>query len=64
MESPPKENNSDYELVQYSIYSTLRARLWAHKVNASSTIFSLLSDRRYRNVNATLRYVKDKYSAP
>ena len=46
MELPPKENNSDYELVQYTIYLTVRTRLQAHKVNASSTIFYSLSDRR------------------
>ena len=39
-----KTTMTDYELVQYSIYSTARTRLRAHKVKASSTIFSSLSD--------------------
>ena len=46
MELPPKEHNSDYELVQYTIYLTVRTRLQAHKVSASSIIFYSLSDRR------------------
>ena len=38
---------TDYELVQYTIYSTIRTRLRAHKVNASPPMFYLLSDRRH-----------------
>ena len=58
MELPPKEINSDYELVQYMIYSTVRTRLRAHQVNASSTIFSSLSDDV--NVTSMRRYVTSK----
>ena len=54
-----KENNSNYELVQKTIYLTVRARLRAHVVNASSTIiFNSLATNV--NVTSMRRYVTSK----
>ena len=55
MELPPKETNSDYELVQYTIYSTVRTRLRAHQVNARLPPSSFDV-----NVTSTRHYVKSK----